>query len=113
MSLLHVTVGSSSLRASELRHTIHGVVSRSATVREDVCINFRVCAGPNVHNLQTTGQLTAITSYSKLPIFSFPFSSVAANSFPQSLSLSHPYPSLELLAWRMKWVRHVECVRNA
>jgi hypothetical protein len=102
VSLLHVTVRISSLRASELRHTIHGVVSCSAAVREDVCVNFRVCAGPKVHNLQTTGKLTTITSYSKLAIFSFPLSAVTVNSLPQFLSLSHPCPSLEQLARRMK-----------
>jgi hypothetical protein len=56
-----------------------GVVSCSATVGEDVCVNLRVCAGPSVHSLQTTGQLTTMTSYSKLPIFSFPLSAVTAN----------------------------------
>lgn len=91
-----------------------GVVSRSATVREDMFVNFRVCAGTNVHNLQTTGQLTTITSYSKLHIFSFPLSAVTANSL-HGFSVFHVHicPSLELLAWRMEWVRHVECTRNA
>jgi hypothetical protein len=65
-----------------------GSASCSATVREDVCVNFRVCVGPNVHNLQTMGQLTTVTSYSKLPIYCFPLFSVAANSLPQSLSFT-------------------------